>query len=251
MLRHRRPDLVLPQAAWRKPWVVHITRWGEGEQAVLDYLARYVFRVAITNPRLVALDDHTVTIRCKQRKSSAWRTCRITGDGVHPPLPSARAAQRLPQDPLLRLVASAQPRPRRPCPPPTAARPTRPTPDRGGVRTTSCLGRGRHPQPRIRRTARLPALPYRPLAPHSPAHAEKPDGTVTHPSQRHFHNRQPRVRRMPRLCAVLASPADSARHPRALGPLPASAPCHATIRAIHHLPPHSGPAGYLPALQTT
>jgi Putative transposase len=28
-----------------------------GEQAVLDYLARYVFRVAITNTRIIGVDD--------------------------------------------------------------------------------------------------------------------------------------------------------------------------------------------------
>ena len=48
-LQKSRPDLVLPDAVWSKPWVVQCTPWGEGEQAVLDYLARYVFRVAITN----------------------------------------------------------------------------------------------------------------------------------------------------------------------------------------------------------
>ncbi len=80
MLHSRRPDLVLPRSAWRRPWVVHIRPWGEGEQAVLDYLARYVFRVAITNTRLVGLDDHAVTIRHKQRKSSAWLTSRIAGN---------------------------------------------------------------------------------------------------------------------------------------------------------------------------
>jgi hypothetical protein len=79
-LRRRRPDLVLPRTAWRKPWVVHITPWSEGDQAVLDYLARYVFRVAITNTRITGLDAHTVTIRYKQRKSSRWRTCRIAGE---------------------------------------------------------------------------------------------------------------------------------------------------------------------------
>ena len=75
----RRPDLVLPEAAWSKPWVVHCTAWGEGEQAVLDYLARYVFRVAITNARIVGLDDQSVTIRHKHRKSNRWRTSRIPG----------------------------------------------------------------------------------------------------------------------------------------------------------------------------
>jgi len=59
--------------------VVHGTVWGDGEQAVLDYLARYVFRVAITNTRIVGLDDQTVTIRYKHRKSNRWRTTRIPG----------------------------------------------------------------------------------------------------------------------------------------------------------------------------
>jgi Putative transposase/Transposase zinc-binding domain len=79
MLANKRPDLVAPAAAWAKPWVVNINHWGQGHEAVLRYLARYVFRVAITNTRIVALDDHTVTIRYKQRKSSRWRTCRLHG----------------------------------------------------------------------------------------------------------------------------------------------------------------------------
>jgi hypothetical protein len=29
-LAKRRPDLVIPEAAWRKPWVVHCTSWGDG-----------------------------------------------------------------------------------------------------------------------------------------------------------------------------------------------------------------------------
>src|SRR5271156_6093531 len=75
----RRPDLTLPEAAWSRPWVVHCTVWGEGEQAVLEYLARYVFRVAITNTRIVGLDDQGVAIRHKHRKSNRWRISRIPG----------------------------------------------------------------------------------------------------------------------------------------------------------------------------
>jgi hypothetical protein len=73
------PISFLPEAAWFKPWVVHCTAWGDGEQAVLDYLARYVFRVAITNTRIVGVDDQTVTIRYTHRKSNRWRTSRIPG----------------------------------------------------------------------------------------------------------------------------------------------------------------------------
>jgi len=39
----------------------------------------YVFRVAITNTRIVGLDNQTVTIRYKHRKSNRWRTTRIPG----------------------------------------------------------------------------------------------------------------------------------------------------------------------------
>jgi hypothetical protein len=78
-LAKRRPDLVVPKAAWGKPWVVDCTAWGEGDEAVLRYLARYVFRVAITNSRIVGLDDKDVTIRHKDRKSMQWRTTRLSG----------------------------------------------------------------------------------------------------------------------------------------------------------------------------
>jgi hypothetical protein len=40
------PDGALPRHVWQIPWVVHITPWGEGQQAALDYLARYAFRIA-------------------------------------------------------------------------------------------------------------------------------------------------------------------------------------------------------------
>jgi Putative transposase/Transposase zinc-binding domain len=78
-LAKRRPDLAVPKAAWGKPWVVHATAWGEGEEDVLRYLARYVFRVAITNGRIIGLDDKGVTIRHKHRKSMQWRTTRLSG----------------------------------------------------------------------------------------------------------------------------------------------------------------------------
>jgi hypothetical protein len=78
-LAKRRPDLVLPKAAWRKPWVIHCTAWGDGAEAVLRYLARYVFRVAITEGRIVALGADGVTIRHKHRASGRWHTTRLSG----------------------------------------------------------------------------------------------------------------------------------------------------------------------------
>ena len=77
----RLPAVVVPAEAWRKPWVVHCVPWGEGEEAVLNYLARYVFRTAITNRRITAIDDDTVTFQYKKRDGGAgqWRSCTVPG----------------------------------------------------------------------------------------------------------------------------------------------------------------------------
>jgi hypothetical protein len=78
-LARRRPDLVVPETTWSKRWVVHCTAWGEGNEAVLRYLARYVFRVAITNNRIVSLDADGVSLRHKHRASDRWRAIRLSG----------------------------------------------------------------------------------------------------------------------------------------------------------------------------
>lgn len=69
----------IPAEVWKREWVVNCLYWGQGERAVLEYLARYVFRVAVTNRRIVALDEETVTFRWKDRKAGCWRTCRVSG----------------------------------------------------------------------------------------------------------------------------------------------------------------------------
>jgi hypothetical protein len=72
----------IPSAVWRKPWVVHCKRVGSGQRA-LRYLAPYIFRVAITNRRLVSLNDDptgglpTVTFRYRPSGSRHWRLCTV------------------------------------------------------------------------------------------------------------------------------------------------------------------------------
>jgi hypothetical protein len=80
LLQRKCSDLVIPEAVWRLPWILHVTAWENGEQAVLDYLARYVFRIALTNARIIGLDDDGVTIQYKDRKTGQARTCRLRGE---------------------------------------------------------------------------------------------------------------------------------------------------------------------------
>lgn len=50
-------------------WVVYAKRPFAGPQAVLAYLARYTHRVAISNSRLMAMDEHGVTFRWKDYRA--------------------------------------------------------------------------------------------------------------------------------------------------------------------------------------
>ena len=73
-----RPDLIIPEAAWSKAWVVHCTAWGNGEQAVLDYLARYVFRIAITNSRIERIENGQVVFRFRDNRSQQLKRATIS-----------------------------------------------------------------------------------------------------------------------------------------------------------------------------
>jgi len=64
---------------WSKQWVVHSLHYGQGQSVVLQYLARYVFRIAITNHRIIGMDQTHVTFRYKDRKGGRWITSRIEG----------------------------------------------------------------------------------------------------------------------------------------------------------------------------
>jgi hypothetical protein len=66
--------------AWMAPlrtgeWVVYAKRPFAGPQAVLAYLSRYTHRVAISNSRLLAMDEHGVSFR--------WKDYRAKGKTRH------------------------------------------------------------------------------------------------------------------------------------------------------------------------
>jgi hypothetical protein len=82
ILQTLRPDLAaaLPASLWKKEWVANILPWGGGGRGVLDYLGRYVFRVAVTSARILGMDGESVAFRCKDRKQNRWRCIRVSGE---------------------------------------------------------------------------------------------------------------------------------------------------------------------------
>lgn len=67
----------VPAAVWSQDWVVHCRPVGRGRRA-LRYLAPYIFRVAISNRRLVAVTEETVTFRYRPSGSRQRRLCTLT-----------------------------------------------------------------------------------------------------------------------------------------------------------------------------
>ena len=65
-----------PHHVWKKDWVVHSKPLKDGQRA-LKYLAPYLYRVAITNNRIIKLQNDQVTFRFKNSKTEKWETTTI------------------------------------------------------------------------------------------------------------------------------------------------------------------------------
>jgi len=63
---------------YKHKWVVSVRKPIKEPQHVLEYLARYTHRVAISNARLTALEDGNVSFRYKDRKNNILKTATIS-----------------------------------------------------------------------------------------------------------------------------------------------------------------------------
>jgi hypothetical protein len=66
----------VPLSVWDREWVVHVQHAGTGEK-VLEYLARYVFRIALVNSRLERFEDGRVTFRYRDGRSGLLQRCPL------------------------------------------------------------------------------------------------------------------------------------------------------------------------------
>ena len=64
-------DLV-PSEVWNTQWNVNCQAVGHSH-ASIKYLAPYVFKVAISNSRIVKVDNHTVSFKYRKPHSNRWR----------------------------------------------------------------------------------------------------------------------------------------------------------------------------------
>jgi len=57
------------QALWKKNWIVYANKPFGSPQTVLDYLGRYTHRVALSNDRIVKVENGQVTLSYRDRKN--------------------------------------------------------------------------------------------------------------------------------------------------------------------------------------
>ena len=73
----RASDLVIEQeifdALFKKDWVVYAKRPFGSPASVVEYLGRYTHKIAISNHRILAIDDQTVTISYKDYKEEGQK----------------------------------------------------------------------------------------------------------------------------------------------------------------------------------
>ncbi len=68
------PKEKFPEELWKVDWVVKIKPPVRNPEKVLDYLGRYVHRIAISNSRIISLKDGMVTFRYQKSDTREWKT---------------------------------------------------------------------------------------------------------------------------------------------------------------------------------
>jgi hypothetical protein len=66
----------IPKKVWKKNWVVHCQQAGYGQE-IIKYIAPYVYRVAISNHKLIKLEDGKVTFKYEDSKTNESKTCTL------------------------------------------------------------------------------------------------------------------------------------------------------------------------------
>ncbi|ABQ24774.1 putative transposase [Geotalea uraniireducens Rf4] len=77
MARKALPEVIFPGQVWDKEWVVFCKPTFNRAKKVFHYLGRYVHRIAITNNRILALDNGQVVFRYQNSDTREWKNMRL------------------------------------------------------------------------------------------------------------------------------------------------------------------------------
>ena len=74
------PEENFPESIREKDWVVYCKPAVQGSRKLLDYLGRYIHRIAITNRRILAIHKGQVTFEYKDSRDNRWKKCTVKGE---------------------------------------------------------------------------------------------------------------------------------------------------------------------------
>jgi hypothetical protein len=70
---------LIPPQVWNMPWNVNVQAGGGSEKTV-RYLSNYVFKAAISDHRIVSVENGQVSFKYQKKGCRRTRTCTITGE---------------------------------------------------------------------------------------------------------------------------------------------------------------------------
>jgi hypothetical protein len=80
LARKELPEEAFPETLWDKPWVVYCKPALQGSEKLLDYLGRYIHRVAITNRRIKTVRNGQVTFEFKDAQARRWKVMTLPAE---------------------------------------------------------------------------------------------------------------------------------------------------------------------------
>lgn len=72
LVREKFPQLKIPQSVFAKDWVVYSKPTHKNTKSILQYLSQYIYRSAITNQRIVSVQDSKVTFKYQDTATHQW-----------------------------------------------------------------------------------------------------------------------------------------------------------------------------------
>jgi hypothetical protein len=77
LVQQERPDLLIPESVWTRGWVVYCQPAVHSTEQILNDLGRYVHRVALTNSRMLSIEDGQVCFRYQDSHDQRWQTMTL------------------------------------------------------------------------------------------------------------------------------------------------------------------------------
>ncbi len=67
------PTIKMPKSIWKKEWVIYSKAGIYGTEKILEYLSRYICKIAITNNRIISEKNGFVTFKYRDSKDNKWK----------------------------------------------------------------------------------------------------------------------------------------------------------------------------------